>query len=106
MEGIEGSENVTNGTIPEIPLSLMLKERLADFYHRDTEERWNYNDEHTLSEVCKRKNPLGELTEISAYRKKLPAKEQKFFPASAGALLSKWDDVVDRARNYREPSAF
>lgn len=102
--GKNGREGKGNGGSFQVIQSMKLE--LSKLFTRDPNEAWNHSDERQIFEVCKRKDPMGELAVISDYKSKLPAKEQKFFPGGAGRLLENWTEVLDRARSFKPPSCF
>jgi hypothetical protein len=74
-----------------------LKRRLEQMYKRPMSIMWDHCDEHQLSDISRRPNPMAELDELEAYRKR----NGKFFPMSITALLQGWQKTLDAARNYK-----
>lgn len=79
---------------------------VGSLYDRPKEARWSFSDQSALSEIARRDNPLEEFEALVNYRDKLPKKDKKFFPQSVNRLLQNWDEVLDRARGFKEQSCF
>lgn len=58
-------------------------------------------EHHLLAEISRRPLAKDEWREIKRFKDRLPAKDKRFFPASAVRLLQNWDATLDRARTYQ-----
>lgn len=70
-----------------------LKRLIGELYSRKNGDLWSYEEEHSLSVVCKRPHAMEEFKEIKGLHK-----NSKYFPESAKSLLSGWTTTLDRAR--------
>jgi Helix-turn-helix domain len=73
---------------------------LCQMYQRPNGKRMNFQEEGATTQIVSQGNWRAELAVIQDYRQRLPARDRRFFPNSIYALLSKWDDLLDRARVY------
>lgn len=73
---------------------------LTTLYKRPTQTVSDYAEEFTLAQVARRPGVMDELSEIMAFRQRLPAKDRRYFPNSLYKLLVDWQQVLDRARMY------
>lgn len=73
----------------------LLKQSLNRMYSRRPDDPWGNGDEHILVEVSRRLNVMEEFSELSKFK----PSGGKYFPQSAGKLLERWTDTLDRARN-------
>jgi hypothetical protein len=95
------------GAEPEIPMTAAngdfsgissLRETLNRVYSRPLTQPWTYAEESALAEIARRPSAVSEAEIICKFRRKLPDEDKRFFPQSAGKLLQKWDETLDRAR--------
>lgn len=83
-----------------------VRDTLSDLYKRPRTDPLSCLTQNSLAELCRRPNVNAELDLVVKYRKKIPEKDRQFFPQSFGRLIESWEDVVDRARAFKEPKAF
>jgi len=79
-----------------------LRLAISERYKRGPEDRWSYEEERQLCEVAKRAKCVEELAEIVKHHNAVDESERKFLPSSVLALISRWNDHLDRARNYHK----
>lgn len=72
---------------------------LGAFFGREKGDAWSYLEESTLLVLLRRPDFDRELAAIQSYRSNLPSDRVKFFPQSVATLLSRWTEVLDRARS-------
>ena len=80
-----------------------LKGEIFAFYKRPQTHRIDAYEESLLAEVSRRPDCKEEWRTIQAYRNTLKPSDRRYFPQSAVRLVEKWQDVLDRARNYEKP---
>lgn len=80
-----------------------LKGEIFAFYKRPQTHRIDAYEESLLAEVSRRPDCKEEWRTIQAYRNTLKPSDRRYFPQSAVRLAEKWQDVLDRARNYEKP---
>ncbi len=78
----------------------LLKLEVGKHFGRKVTDRWNYEEEWNLVEVCKRPGAEAEWLEIVAWRNLAEANGEKL-RQSVKSLLEGWGSELDRARNYR-----
>ncbi len=71
-----------------------MKKQISAMMNRKSGQRWAYEDEFRLAEICRRDDFVAEFTELQAFRNKDP----RFFPQSVSSLLENWDSTLDRSR--------
>jgi len=74
-----------------------LETRLVDMFNRPVGSVTDYAEQSGLSELSRRPNVLTELAEIEKYK----TQEKKYFPQSLLSLISKWQEILDRARSWK-----
>jgi hypothetical protein len=81
-----------------------LAERLDALYRRPKGRVFrDYAEEHALAELSRRPEVREELAELETFRERMPVKDRRFFPQSMHGLLTRWQEILDRARMY-EPN--
>lgn len=83
-----------------------VKDTLSDLYKRPRTDPLSCLVQNSLVELCRRPNVNVELELVVKYRSKIPERDRQFFPQSFRRLIESWEDVVDRARAFKEPKAF
>jgi hypothetical protein len=77
-----------------------IQDELSTLYERGEHDRWNYEEQRLLVEVCRRVNCLSELKELAKYRRA----NRQFFPKKVCSLLENWQGTLDAARSFKYQS--
>lgn len=81
-------------------------DQLCKLYNRPSGQARSYLELSLLTEISRRRQVKYEVQAIIAYRQQMPAGDRvRFFPQSLVRLVEKWDEVLDRARNYSKPTS-
>jgi hypothetical protein len=76
-----------------------LKKTVGDWYRRAENQPWNNFEEQSLFEVSQRPEVKNEVLLIRKLRAGMNFEDRKrFFPQSVASCLSKWDELLDKAR--------
>lgn len=72
-----------------------LKQSISALYSK---ERWSYAEDCLLLEICRLPSVHTEWMAIERYHHSLVNGQRRFFPQSTYSLLSRWTEILDRAK--------
>jgi hypothetical protein len=81
-------------------VTLQLQAEIGKHFNRKPEDRWGYDEEFALVEVCRRPSAESEWLEILAYRRAASKTDTKL-RTSVKSVLENWQGELDKARQFK-----